>query len=126
MSRLFSFLVAVAMLIATSCSKSNEFDGEPEMPQSESEIWYTSKDSSVVTPYKTDGFGANIISNTYKNGKGVIKFDDKVTSIGSSAFKNCSWLLYVNKQLNVGFMCNKYSIYFSFVYFYARVLLFYV
>ncbi len=92
MSRLFSFLVAVAMLIAASCSKSDNLDGEPELPQSESEIWYTSKDSSVVTPYKTDGFGANIISNTYKNGKGVIKFDGDVTSIGESAFYRCSSL----------------------------------
>ena len=81
MSRLFSFLVAVAMLIAASCSKSDNLDSEPEIPQSESEIWYTSKDSSVVTPYKTDGFGANIISNTYKNGKGVIKFDGDFNSI---------------------------------------------
>ena len=92
MSRLFSFLVAATILLAASCSKSNDFDGEPELPQSANEIWYTSKDSSVVTPYKTDGFGANIISNTYKNGKGVIKFDGDVTSIGESAFYRCSLL----------------------------------
>ncbi|MBO5873509.1 MAG: leucine-rich repeat protein [Rikenellaceae bacterium] len=89
MKKFFSFLAAAVMLCTTSCSKSDDFEGDPEMPQSESEIWYTSKDSSIVVPYKTNVFGANIISNTYKNGKGVIKFDGNVTSIGESAFERC-------------------------------------
>ena len=92
MKKFFSFLAAAAMLCTTSCSKSDDFEGDPEMPQSESEIWYTSKDSSIVVPYKTNVFGVNIISNTYKNGKGVIKFDGNVTSIGESAFYRCSSL----------------------------------
>ena len=53
------------------------------------EIWYTSSDGNVVTPYATDVFGANIVSNTYENGKGIIKFDAPVTSIGDYAFKDC-------------------------------------
>ena len=53
------------------------------------EIWYTSTDGAVVTPYATDVFGANIVSNTYENGKGVIKFDGDVTSIGEGAFYSC-------------------------------------
>ena len=36
--------------------------------------------------------GANIVSNTYSNGKGVIKFDGDVTKIGSYAFLDCSSL----------------------------------
>ena len=52
------------------------------------EIWYTSSGGKVVTPRKTDVFGANIVSNTYENGKGVIKFDAPVTSIGDDAFEN--------------------------------------
>ncbi len=55
------------------------------------EIWYTSTDGNVVTPNRTDVFGANIISNTYNNGKGVITFDGDVTSIGFFAF-HCSGL----------------------------------
>ena len=52
----------------------------------DNEIWYTSTNGSVVTPYVADGFGANIVSNTYENGKGVIKFDNSVTRIGNEAF----------------------------------------
>ena len=58
----------------------------------DNEIWYTSSDGNVVTPYATDVFGANIVSNIYENGKGVIKFDGDVTSLGDSAFYECSSL----------------------------------
>ena len=53
------------------------------------EIWYKSTDGKVVTPYATDVFGANIVSNTYKNGQGVITFNAPVTSIGDRAFYYC-------------------------------------
>ena len=58
------------------------------------EIWYTSSDGNIVTPYSYSEvvFGANIVSNTYSNGKGVIKFDSDVTSIGGSAFYRCTSL----------------------------------
>ena len=49
-------------------------------------IFYTSTDGNVVTPYKTDAFGAKIVSNTYENGQGVITFDGEVTTIGANAF----------------------------------------
>ena len=49
-------------------------------------ILYTSTDGNVVTPYATDAFGANIVSNTYENGQGVITFDGEVTTIGANAF----------------------------------------
>ena len=55
-------------------------------------IYYTSTDGNVVTPNKTDGFGANIVSNTYENGIGVIEFDGDVTSIGYMAFNYCRGL----------------------------------
>ena len=55
-------------------------------------IFYTSTDGKIVTPYKTNVFGANIISNTYEDGRGVIIFRDDVTSIGGSAFYNCTSL----------------------------------
>lgn len=56
------------------------------------EIWYTSTDGSVVAPYKSNAFNVNIVSNTYSDGKGVIKFDGKLTTIGAEAFRGLSAL----------------------------------
>ena len=67
------------------------------MPIPSNEIWYTSSDGNIVEPYSGKSnsnatamqtFGANIVSNTYKNGVGVITFDGDVTTIGSYAFYN--------------------------------------
>jgi hypothetical protein len=62
------------------------------MPNPSNEIWYTSSDGNVVAPYKTDVFGANIVSNTYENSVGVITFDGDITTIGEEAFYYCSSL----------------------------------
>ena len=65
------------------------------------EIWYTSSDGKIVKPYSGQyndyadaltTFGANIVSNNYKDGKGVITFDGNVTTIGNYAFKSCDSL----------------------------------
>ena len=52
-------------------------------------IYYTSN-NGVVTPYASNVFGANIVSNTYENGVGIITFDGGVTSIGNYAFNSTS------------------------------------
>ena len=54
-------------------------------------IYYTSSDGQIITPdvgtgEENKGFGANIVSNTYSGGRGVIVFDGPVTIIGTSAF----------------------------------------
>ena len=57
------------------------------------EIWYSNNSTTYATaPANTDAFGANIISNTYDAAKEcwVIKFDGDVTSVGFSAFYQCS------------------------------------
>ena len=116
MKKFFSFLTAAAMLFVASCSSSDDLDDEDGdgtetetvdtlKVQPANEIWYTSSDSSIVTPYKTDVFGANIVSNTYENGKGVIKFNSSVTSIGDYAFEGCSSLSSItipNNVTNIG------------------------
>ncbi len=56
----------------------------------DNEIWYTSTDGEIVNPHANATFGANLISNTYVNGRGVMTFDGPVTEIGSSAFSSCS------------------------------------
>ena len=53
------------------------------------EIWYTNGSTTqATTPYNTNVFGANIVSNTYDAAKEcwVIKFDGEVTTIGHNAF----------------------------------------
>lgn len=52
------------------------------------EIWYTSSDGNIVTPNNTDSF-PTILSNTYVNGKGIIKFETNVTKLGNKAFEDC-------------------------------------
>ena len=75
-------------------------DGEVDIDTTYS-IMYTSSDGNIVTPYKTDVFGANIISNNYVNGQGIISFDGPVTTIGDSAFYYCTSLTSVTIPDNV-------------------------
>ncbi len=58
------------------------------------EILYTTTDGNTLLPYDSDAtvFGAILVSNTYSNGRGVLVFDDEVTSIGDYAFTNCRTL----------------------------------
>lgn len=51
----------------------------------DNEIWYTSINGDIVTP----SFNVPIISNTYKNGKGIIIFEDTLTNINAGAFTGC-------------------------------------
>ena len=64
----------------------------PVIENSNNEIWYTSSDGNIITPYNADAFDAVLLSNTYENGKGVMTFDAPVTSIGNEAFSNCRGL----------------------------------
>ena len=69
-----------------------DFEGDniedsTEIPNNQ--IWYTSTDGNIVTPYYADAFGAVILSNTYENGKGIILLNGVVTAIKDFAFLNC-------------------------------------
>lgn len=55
-------------------------------------IKYTSSNGKIVTPYKSDAFGAAIVNNVYKDGRGIITFDAPITSIGNMVFYNCKSL----------------------------------
>ena len=71
----------------------------PNLPSNENnKIYYTTTDGKKMFPYKSDGatFGAILISNIYKDGVGVMTFDDDVTTIGYEAFRGCTSLTSVN------------------------------
>jgi len=91
---------AVGVGIATITAKAGELTANCDVKVSESsgggnipdnEIWYTTTDGATVTPNSLS-FGATILSNIYENGKGVITFDNPVSSIGNAAFKDCTRL----------------------------------
>ena len=72
-----------------------EFINPAQPTPANNEIWYTNGSTTVATtPYETNVFGANIVSNTYDAEKEcwVIKFDGEVTTIGREAFYKCSSL----------------------------------
>lgn len=66
--------------------ETNEVVDDSDLLPPSNQIWYTSTDGNIVEPFKKDVFGANIVSNTYENGKGVIEFDGDVSKIGDQAF----------------------------------------
>lgn len=72
----------------------NEGDAENEVATiPNNQIWYTSSDGNIITNYNTSAFGINIKSNVYENGKGIITFDNDLTTIGTNAFNFCSSLI---------------------------------
>ena len=88
-----------SFIVFSGGTSENDTPNQPLPPNDE--IWYTSSDGNVVVPYRSRGefiyedkelFGAEIVSNTYKDGKGVIKFDGNVTTIGDSVFSDCNSL----------------------------------
>lgn len=64
--------------------------------QPDNEIWYTSIDGNIVEPNDPYVFGSNILSNSYENGKGVIRLARALETIEVEAFKDCIKLLTVS------------------------------
>lgn len=56
-------------------------------PVPSNEIWYVTSNNRVADLDDRDPFDAEVVSNTYTNGKGVIKFNGPVTRIGFYAFQ---------------------------------------
>ena len=63
-----------------------EYAPRIEGSQPDNEIWYTTSSGDVFAPNSSNDFGAQIVSNTYENGKGVIAFDGPVSRIGKESF----------------------------------------
>ena len=71
-------------------------------PAVQNQIFYTSTDGAIVTPYNTSAFldaddnALSIVSNVYEDGQGVITIDGELSKIGKEAFYNCSNLTSIN------------------------------
>ena len=70
----------------------NQVTNKPNIPNNE--IWYTTSDNTKLFPNSIAPtlFGAILISNIYKDGQGVLTFDDDITVIGRSVFDSCTSL----------------------------------
>lgn len=62
----------------------------PEQPNNE--IWYTTTDGEVVAVNYPAAFNVNLVSNTYENGLGIIRFEEALTEIGDGAFWGCPFV----------------------------------
>ena len=109
MKKLFLLLTLVGMIF-TACDKDNdEYNGnhsnnssvaiDPNNPLNKykcapNEILYISKSGSHIELTTGDGWGANLISNTY-DGVGRLKFDARVTMIPRNAFNANELLEYI-------------------------------
>lgn len=110
MKRLF-LLLALCGMVAVGCTEGGPDDNinngggnNTEQPGGETdeesievpsnEIWYTSTNNLELLPASTKMhiFGANLTSNIYKDGKGVLTFDGIVDKIGDGAFQGCGTL----------------------------------
>jgi hypothetical protein len=75
--------------------------GDATLPgPANNEIWYTSSDGNIVAP-NDPGVLPTIVSNTYADGKGIIKFASIITSIGRKAFSGCTKLTSISMPSTV-------------------------
>ena len=80
-------LPEIRPLIAMDANKKFFQQGRAPEPvgPANNEIWYTTTDGNIVTSYRTSAL-PEIDTNTYSDGKGVIKFKTDVTNIGDKTF----------------------------------------
>lgn len=61
----------------------------------DNEIWYKTSNEDIVWGLSNNAFDKEIISNTYSDGKGIIKLSGKLNTVRSLAFDNSANLKYL-------------------------------
>ncbi len=96
MRKIYFFLLA-SMMLLVGCDLINPNPTPPQNTYGEkpdyNQIFYTTSDNKTVAVNLIEGgyigFDAELVSNTYENGLGVLTFSDTITIIGVAAFQNC-------------------------------------
>ncbi len=96
-------ITAKATYLRSKYNTGIEFDKSVEYTElvPVNEIWYTSSTGNVVNPHSTINIDANILSNTYSNGRGIIVFDVPPTIIGNGTFAECDDLISISLPKSV-------------------------
>lgn len=68
----------------TYYSLTRELTIAPQIPNNE--VWYTTSDESLLGVDYDIAFGANVVSNTYENGKGVLSFSADISLLAEGSF----------------------------------------
>lgn len=69
------------------------------------EIWYTTSNGQVMSGYNTAVL-PNVVSNTYSDGKGILKFAQPITSIGTDAFLRAYTIQTLNLPYTVNYLAS--------------------
>ena len=87
-----TFVFADGRVVTLPLTNNGGNGGNGEVVAENNKIYYTTSDGKKLFPNNTEpaAFGALLVSNIYKDGHGVLTFDDTITSLGENVFKDCS------------------------------------
>ncbi|MBR4045515.1 MAG: leucine-rich repeat protein [Alistipes sp.] len=91
----FTFADGRVVTLPLTNNDGNDGSGDSgEVVGENNKIYYTTSDGKKLFPYNTEpaAYGAVLVSNVYKDGQGVLTFDDTITSLKYQAFYECDSL----------------------------------
>ncbi len=91
----FTFADGRVVTLPLTNNDGNDGSGDSgEVVGENNKIYYTTSDGKKLFPYNTEpaAYGAVLVSNVYKDGQGVLTFDDTITSLEYQAFYECDSL----------------------------------
>lgn len=89
MKRLYYILLLCMMAVACTPDSAPSYKKTLGTP-SDTEIWYTTNDGTMIMTLDEGAFDAKIIAHTYNGDKGVIEFAEPLRRVGARAFERCN------------------------------------